>query len=240
VKLRALHQPRKVGPPAQKMMRIRIVPVGTFLLIAVGVIVPNVAERADAQASNVVELTQVDLFRLTGWPQKAVAVYGFTIGMARQQAFEIAKANGLKLGSQGPFATPQEETNSSCHEGWCEVHKIGGNWIGLNLFFQADHLTKIKVSVPADADPDVKKSNVAHSFKGLTHQFFNSYSDALREKLLGRVEGKQTHDLIRGQPDPSFTHIEYDYPHSGLIIHATVSERDPRPFDLEVDFVTRQ
>jgi hypothetical protein len=167
-------------------------------------------------------------------------VDSFTIKMTREQTFEIAKGNGLKLGPQGPFATAQEERNDSCREGWCEVYKIGGNWIGLNLFFENDHLSKIKVSVPADADPDVKKANVAKSFKGLTHQFFNSYSDALRERLLGRAEGKRTHDIINGRQDSSFTHIEYDYPQSGLIVHVTVSERDPQPFDLEVEFVARQ
>ena len=227
--------------PYEFVMHIRTGSIDLLLLLAVVTVALCVVGRAFAQARDAVELTQVDLFSMPGWQQKAIAVDGFLIGMESAQASEVAKANKLRLEPQRHPARVGE-TPGTCLEGWCNVYQDGNlrNWIGIDLFFEADHLSKIKVSVPADADPDVKKVNVSHRFKGLTHQFFNSYSDALREKLLGRVEGKQTHDNIGGRPDLFFTHIEYDYPRSGLTIRETVSERDSEPFDLEIEFAARQ
>ena len=112
----------------------------------------------------------------------------------------------------------------------------GGNWIGIDLFFDSsDRITMIKVGVPVDAYPEVKKVNVGRQFKGLTYQFFNHYTDGLRKRFLGDVEGKEKSSI----GGASLTYVEYDYPQLGLVVHTTIDKRDhpPKPFDLEVDFV---
>ena len=69
--------------------------------------------------------------------------------------------------------------------------RVGGSWIGIDLFFQADRVTKIKVGLSVDMDEEVKKVNVTREFKGLIFQFFDHYSDALRDKTLGPAEVKR-------------------------------------------------
>ncbi len=99
---------------------------------------------------------------------------------------------------------------------------------------------KIAVGTSVDEIAEVKRSSVIQFFKGRTAQFFNDYTDAFREQLLGHVEGKITHDIISGKEDTHFSYIEYDYPESGLIVHVTVAADDPKPLDIELDFIARQ
>lgn len=207
-----------------------------LLGIICALIVSDGLGQARLHRGRAVELTQVDLFSLPDWERNPVAVDGFTLGITREQAFEIAKARNLALRPNMPTRTAEEE-NAPCSQVSCAVSKVNGNAIGVALFFDMDRITKIKVSVPIDADPEVKKVNVAREFKGLTREFFNHYSDSLRNRILGPAEGKETHDLLSTGPDPFYTHIRYDYLQFGVIVHVTVSKRDPEPFDLEVDFV---
>jgi hypothetical protein len=162
-----------------------------------------------------VELTQADLFGLPDWKSKPVAVDGFTLGISREQAFEIAKARHLSLTPNGP-PTRIRDLTAPCTQASCSVGQIYGNSIGVDLSFDSDRLTKIKVSVPVDAFPEVKKVNIAREFKGLTRQFFNDYSDTLRNKILGPAKGKETHDRLSTGQESSYTQIEYDYLTSGI------------------------
>jgi hypothetical protein len=192
--------------------------------------------EATADKEEVVELTSVDLFVSPNWQHSPISVEGFTLGITRAQAFEIAKTRELTLRDNMPTRRVNEG-KGPCHQQSCSVSTPNGNWIGVDLSFESDRVTKIKVSVPAEAYPEVKKVNIAREFKGLTRQFFNEYSDSLRTKVLGPAEGKETHDVLSSGPDYSYTHIEYDYLSSGIIVHVTVSKQSPKPFDLEVDFV---
>jgi hypothetical protein len=196
-----------------------------------------VSYAASAHGDGAIELTNVDLFGSPNWQQSTISVDGFTLGITREQAFAIAKTRNLALRPNLPMRTA-EERKGPCRQQSCAVSKADGNWIGVDLFFDAERVTKIKVSVPVEAYPDVKKVNIAREFKGLTHQFFNKYSESLRAKILGPAEGKETHDLLSSGPDYSYKHIEYDYLSSGIIVHVTVSKENPEPFDLEVDFVS--
>jgi hypothetical protein len=126
-----------------------------------------------------VELTKVDLLSRPDWERRGVAVDGFVLGMTREEAFEVARLNNLKLRS-GLLPKKMQEHQVPCRETSCSVSQINGNWIGVNLFFNSDLLTKIKVSVPVDAYAEVKEVNVSREFKGRTYQFFNNYSDDLR------------------------------------------------------------
>jgi len=160
--------------------------------------------------------------------------------MTREQAFEIAQADNLRLLTNLAPKTVGE-LNGPCRrdESSCKVCRVKGPWIGVDLFFAADRLAKIKVSIPPDdAVEDVKKVNVARQFKASTFHFFNHYSDSLRNLVLGPAEGKEK-PALHGA---ALTYVEYDYPQSGLIVHTTIDKRDhpPKPFDLEIDFVSRQ
>ena len=212
--------------------------VATMLVCAPAA--PSVWAEMRSNVEHAVELTKVDLLNLRGWEQREVAVDGFFLGMTREQAFEVARANNLKLRSDLPPKTTKQ-VKLPCRETSCSVLQANGNWIGVDLFFNAGHLAKIKISVPVDADPEVKRVNVARKFKGRTYQFFNSYSDDLRKQAFGPAEGKET-PVKAGSQTSALTFVEYEYLHSGVIIHLTINKNNhpPRPFDLEVDFVIHQ
>ena len=187
-----------------------------------------------------VELTKVDLFSLPDWKQQEVAVEGFFLGMTREQVFEIARTNKLRLRSDRPPRMIRQ-AKLPCREKSCSVLQINGNWIGINLFFEEDRLVKMKASVPVDAAPEVKQANIARKFKGRTYQFFNSYSDDLRVQLFGPAEGVETPVKV-GTKVSTLTYIAYEYLHSGVIIHVTIDKKEhpAKPFDLEVDFVNHE
>jgi hypothetical protein len=198
------------------------------------------SKRAYKNNQDAVELTKVDIFSLPDWKSKSVAIDGFTLGITRKEAFEIANERHLSLTSNVP-PKAVGELKAPCTQASCAVGQTDGNWIGVNLFFEMDRITKIKVSVPVDADPEVKKVNIAREFKGLTRQFFNRYSDGLRNRILGPAEGKETRVKVGGE-NSALANIVYQYPNAGIVIHVTVDKRDnpPNPFDLEVDFQNRQ
>lgn len=185
--------------------------------------------------SQTVELTQTDLFSLPDWQHRSVAISGFSLGISRAEASELARAHNLRLLTK-TFRTVGD-VNGPCRpdEESCTVYRAAGPWIGLDLFFDNDRLKKMKVSVSDDAIPEVQKVSVAREFKSLTARFFNHYSEDLRLKILGHAEGKETPDT----PGAAITHVEYNYPQLGLIVNTTFDKRDhpPKPFDLEVDFV---
>jgi hypothetical protein len=183
----------------------------------------------------VVDLTKTDLFSLPDWEKRTIAVDGFTLGISRGDAFRMAEAAKLRLVPQR-IETVQKPLGP-CFQESCDV--ITDNWIGISLSFDAtQHVNKIVVGTSVDEYPEVKRASVIRFFTGRTAQFFNNYTDALREQLLGHVEGKVTHDiLLSGKEDTHFPHIEYDYPQSGVIVHVTVAPPDPKPLDIELDFV---
>lgn len=184
-----------------------------------------------------VELTKEDLFSFPDWRERAVAVNGFVLGMTREEAFEVAKAEGLKLRSDQPPGKVNG-VKLPCGDRSCSVSQINGDWIGVNLSFDGDRLVRINVSVPVGADPEVKRVNVARTFKGRTYEFFNHYSDDFRNQIFGPAEEKLTPIKV-GTQISNLVQIEYEYLHSGVIIHVMIDRNDHRakPFDLEVGFV---
>lgn len=160
--------------------------------------------------------------------------------MAHSEALKLANSEGLKFVIAAPMPTEKKQ-KAPCVEGECSVCKENGNWIGLDLFFDSGRLNKIKVSVPIDADRDVKRVNVARRFKGRTFQFFNHYSDSLLNRIFGVVEAKKIPVKVGEQPS-NLTNVEYRYPSLGMVVRTTIDTRDnpPQPFDLEVEFVPPQ
>ena len=197
-------------------------------------------ENGGSRKQSSIELTKVDLFGSFGWQHKTVAVDGFSLGMEQSAAVKLAQSQALKFVIASPKPTAEQQ-NSPCVEGECAVYKKGGNWIGLDIFFDGGRVAKIKVSVPADADPEVKKVNVARQFKGQTHQLFNQYSDSLRTRLLGALEARRIPVQV-GTNVSNLVNLEYDYRNMGVVVHTTIDTHDspPQPFDLEVDFVRPQ
>jgi hypothetical protein len=184
-----------------------------------------------AHDTGLVELTKNDLFSLPHWEKRTIAVDGFTLGISRIDAFRIAEAANLRLVSPKP-ETPRKPFGPCLQES-CSVY--AKNWVGIDLYFDAaQRVNKIAVGTSVDEDPEVKKDSVIQFFTGRTAQFFNDYTDAFREQLLGRTEAKVTHEGAR------FAHVEYDYPQSGVIVNVTLADADPKPLDIELDFVARQ
>jgi len=125
------------------------------------------------------------------------------------------------------------ERRGKCIQARCSVYKAQGNWVGIDLFFNAETITKIEMGLSPDMDAEVKKDNIAQMFKGLTYKFFNNYSDALRNQILGSAEARQDASMPR---DPDHRkYVQYEYPDSGVVVHATMIDRVA--VDLEVDFV---
>jgi hypothetical protein len=166
--------------------------------------------QSTSMAGRTVELTEVDLFSLPDWQHQTIAVDGFTLDMTKEQAVEIAKRKGLILRNKQMLGKVGEP-NVPCTQRVCAVDKLDGPWIGVDLFLDMDRVSKIKVSIPGDADAEVKNVNIATEFKGRTRQFFNNYSDDLRIKILGVSDGKKTHPKSASGADPFYTFIEYDY-----------------------------
>lgn len=204
----------------------------SYLLCAAGA-----CPQAKPENVKAVELTQVDLFSLADWQQKPVSVDGFRVGMMREQALALAKTKDLRVASNAAPRTVGE-LNGPCQEGPCSVYKTRGNYVGIDLFLEKGRVTKVTVTISEDMDPEVREVNITRQFKGLTYEFFNRYSDSLRNHILGASEGKETPD----GPGAAITHVEYDYLQLGLIIHTTIDKRDhpPKAFDLWVDFLARE
>jgi len=195
--------------------------------------------EATSGNADLVELTKTDLFSLPDWERRAIAVYGFTLGVSGSDASRIADAANLTLVPHSPRGV--QKWPSPCSQETCDIYGKNSPWVGVSLSFDAaQRVNKIAVGTSVDEIPEVKRASVIRFFMGRTAQFFDNYTDALREQLFGHVEGKATHDIISGKEDTHFVYIEYDYPHSGVIVHLTVATGDPKPLDIELDFVTRQ
>ncbi len=195
----------------------------------------TVAVAQVSYAGRKIELTKEDTFSIPQWERGGIAVDGFQLGMTRAQAFANARTQNLTLRSKLPPRTVAE-AKKSCDSDSCAVSRIGGPWIGLDLFFREDRIVRIGVSVPTDADLEVKAANISRRFHGLTFRFFNDYSEALRHKLFG--SGKRTESLIPNGTESNLVQITNEYPKLGLVIRSTIDRQDQaaRPFDLEVDY----
>jgi hypothetical protein len=191
--------------------------------------------QAPARNNGLVELTKTDLFSLPDWEKKTITVEGFALGISRTDAFRIADAANLILVPQRPEII--QKSPSPCVQESCDVYGRNSPWLGLSLSFDAtQRVNKIAVGTSIDEIPEAKRVSVIRLFTGRTAQFFNDYSDAIREQLFGYAEGKATHGIPSGKEE----YIEYDYPKSGVIVHITVFPGDSKPADIELDFLARQ
>ncbi len=198
---------------------------------------PNARLHATAENGKPIELTQVDFFSLADWQHKSVAIEGFVLGMTRAEATRLAQAHGLQFLPNMPTRTVGE-AKGPCRQASCAIYQVHGNYIGIDLYFDAtDHVSKISVSVSVDMDPQVSRVNVSRRFRGLTREFFDHYSDSLRNRIFGPVEGKEKPFI----PASAITRVEYNYPQAGVTVRVTIDKRDDpaKPYDLDVDFATR-
>jgi hypothetical protein len=215
----------------------------SYLLSVLALVFAYASLRSWAQGSSgnadLVELTKTDLFSSPNWAKKTIAIYGFTLGSSGSDASRIADAANLTLVPHMPGVV--QKSPSPCFQETCDIYGKNSPWIGVSLSFDAaQRVNKIAVGTSVDEIPEVKRASVIRFFRGRTAQFFNDYTDAFREQLFGHAEGKITHDIISGKEDTHFGYIEYDYPNSGAVVHVTVATGDPKPLDIELDFVARQ
>jgi hypothetical protein len=81
----------------------------------------------------------------------------------------------------------------------------------------------------------LKEVNVARQFKALTYDFFKHYSDSLRNRILGTVEGRVDTEK---RPSSVFIYLVYVDANTQVAVVVTVDRRDrlAKPFDLEGEF----
>jgi hypothetical protein len=198
--------------------------------LAIGFLMGAVLQ-ASAESGKSIELTEADLLASMGWNSEQVSVYGLSLWLTRAQAFAAAQGRKLKI-EEGRAPKTLRESTRECSGSYCQVTTTENTYVGIDLYFDVDdHLSRIVVSVPSDAGPEVRRANVARKFRGATYQLFNNYSEALRQELLGSEDDKETHTVR------SYEYIRYKYSHSGTVIHVTRNQRHGPPFDLSVDFV---
>ena len=210
--------------------------LGLIRVFAIAALCLPCPQKVIAQETNSVELTESDLFSLPNWQRRAVTVDGFARGMTRAQALEIAEAKNLRLVPNLLPGMTMAQMKGPCVQPSCPVYKAHGSWVGIDLFFDAEKISKIEVGLSVDMDPEVKKVNIARKFKGLTNQFFNHYDDRLRNQLLGSAEAKR--DPSGPRDTDHLKYVQYEYPESGIVVHVTIS--DGEAIDLAVDFSTAQ
>ena len=188
-----------------------------------------------------IELTQVDYFSVPGWQDKSVAIDGFMLRMTRAEASQSAAAHGLILvpiqrPTAGQAAPARHDFDVFQAHGPYRGH---GNYVGITISFNAqDAISKIAVSISVDMDEDVRKANVTHEFRGLTHELSTPYSDALRLRIFGQANPKK--DPQRPKDKPVLHYIEYDYPQSSIALRVTRSDADQpsKILDVEIDFLS--
>jgi len=199
---------------------------------------PNTCPNVAPQNGNPVELTQVDLFSLPDWQHKPVAIEGFALGMTRSEATQLAGDHGLKFLPNMPTKTVGVQKGPGLQAS-CAVYKNHGNYVGIDLYFDAaDHVSKMGVSVSVDMDPEVMRVSVSRRFRGLTYEFFDHYSEGLRNKIFGPAEGKEKPFI----PASAVTRFEYDYPEAGVLVRVTRDKRDDPAqwLDLDIEFSSHQ
>jgi len=226
--------------PAEGSMRKLIVAVGASLFVMVsfspcegaGKTAPRF--QAPAQKTKGIEVTVSDLFATKDWKSTQVRVLGFRLGMSREDANENAHKHDFVL------LVPDLRNLANCGRNICEVCNSGGICPGITLLFdKEERVESIEITrTPRDAALAVRKAAITRKFKGSTYEFFNEYSENLREKLLG--PGVLIRREIQSPPKVPLLDVSYRYPKRGLEIHASIDESlstTPVDIDLSVSLV---
>lgn len=217
------------------MQKLSVVATATLFCLALPIFPSERARhlgpsvQAPTSTSRKIELTESDLFATEGWDSTQVQILGFRLGMTRLQANENADRHDLVL------LVPDLRNLAKCQTNLCEVCDSHGVCRGITLMFgDEEKVDRIDITrAPEDAAKVVRKAAITGEFKGSTYQFFNRYSDKLREKLLG--PGLLVKKQVQSPPKVSLLEESYLYPQRGLEILATLDESSPgSPSDIDL------
>jgi hypothetical protein len=196
------------------------------------------AQSPQAPARPPLEITQVDLFSLKNWNSMQVSVLGLMLGMTRRETFMVALKNGLRLDDDLGHGCVKEQI--------CNVLE-GGRYNGVSLIYgENDVLEKIRIEAHLrHTSSEERSSSLVSRFRGETRRLFESYSDSVRNQILGPID-KMWVGRMKPFPawDPrsaggklSASRRGYQYKKHGLILQVDLHEPYPQD-DNDIEKLT--
>ena len=183
------------------------------------------AQSPQAPARPPLEITQVDLFSLKNWNSMQVSVLGLMLGMTRRETSMVALKNGLRLDDDLGHGCVKEQI--------CNVLE-GGRYNGVSLIYgENDVLGKIRIEAHLrHTSSEERSSSLVSRFRGETRRLFESYSDSVRNQILGPIDkmwvGKMERFSAwdeRSSGLPLLAHRRgYQYRRYGLILYVDLHE----------------
>jgi len=200
------------------------------------------AQSPQDQAQSPLEITQVDLFSIKNWNSMQVSVVGLVLGMTRQETLMIAMKIGLRL---------DDDLGQGClKERTCNVFE-GGKYNGVSLIYgESETVEKIRIEAHRrHASKEERSGWLVSRFQGATRRFVESYSDSVRNQVLGPIDAMWVGKM---KPFPAWdahsmglelpAHRRgYQYRRLGLILYVDLQEPYPQSDDdiekLTIEFV---
>jgi hypothetical protein len=194
--------------------------------VAMGFLSPlTTAQSMPAQTRPPLEITQVDLFSLKNWNSTRVSVLGLMLGMTRRETLMVAQKEGLRL---------DDDLGQGClTDKTCNV-LVGGRYNGVSLIYGENELVE-RIRVEAHlrhTSRDERSGWIVSRFQGETRRLFESYSDSVRNQILGPIDkmwvGKMERFSAwdeRSSGLPLLAHRRgYQYRRCGLILYVDLHE----------------
>ncbi len=200
------------------------------------------AQPPQSQTRPPFEITQVDLFSLKNWNSTQVSVLGLMLEMTRREALMVAVKNRLRLDDDLGQGCLKEKT--------CNVLE-GGRYNGLSLVYGENELVE-RIRIEAHirhTSREERSSWLVSRFQGETRRLFESYSDSVRNQILGPIDSMWVGKMkpLSAWDTRSYglelpAHRRgYQYGKQGLILYADLHEPNPQSDDdvekLTIEFV---
>jgi hypothetical protein len=196
------------------------------LAVTMGFFSPlTTAQSMPAQTRPPFEITQVDLVSLKNWNSTQVSVLGLMPGMTRRETLMAAQKEGLRL---------DDDLGQGClTEKTCNVLE-GGRDNGVSLIYGENELVeRFRVEARLRHTSREERSGwIVSRFQGETRRLFESYSDSVRNQILGPIDkmwvGKMERFSAwdaRSSGLPLLAHRRgYQYRRYGLILYVDLHE----------------
>ncbi len=139
------------------------------------------AQSPQAQARPPLEITRGDPFSLKTWNSTQVSVLGLMLGMTRRETLMVAQKEGLRL---------DDDLGQGClNEKTCNILE-GGRYNGVSLIYgESEVLEKIRIEAHLrHTSREERSGSVVGRFRGETRRLFESYSDSVRNQILGPID----------------------------------------------------
>jgi hypothetical protein len=200
------------------------------------------AQSPQNQAQSPLEITQVDLFSIKKWNSMQVSVLGLMLGMTRRETVMAALKAGLRLDDDLGQGCLKEKTCNAVE---------GDKYNGMSLIYGEDEiLEKIRIEARIrHVSKEERSGRLVSRFQGETRRLFESYSDSVRNQVLGPIDAMWVGKMKRFPDwDPRSAGLDllahlrgYQYKKHGLILYVSLHEPDPQSDDdiekLTIEFV---